>query len=75
MQRLYCEPDMVGSLLVAGLFDIFERPSQILDSSLDVGIAVNGHGTQLVSNCILSVFYLRRMGEMHERGTAEVISP
>jgi hypothetical protein len=29
---------------------------------------VNGHGTLLVSNCILFVFYLPRMGEMHERG-------
>ena len=68
MQRLYCEPDMVGSLLVAGLFNIFERPSQMLDSSLGVGIAVNSHGTLLLSNCILFVSYLPRMGKCMSEG-------
>ena len=64
----------MGSFLFAGLFNLFECPNQILHSGFGVSVAANGHWDPFVSNSILFVPHLLRMGEMRRRRTAKVKS-
>jgi hypothetical protein len=57
---------VVGSFPVTRFFDLFECPGQILHGSLSVRIAANGQCYLYLSNFVLFVLHLLRMGELRD---------
>jgi hypothetical protein len=73
VQSLQGKAGVARSILIAGFFDMFECPDQILHGSLSVSIVVIGHWN--VRNGFGSVRpRLLRMGEMHQQRATVVKS-